>query len=491
MNQEYHLLQKHKEDSCVITPCDPSYQKARQGWNRAVQQFPSRIIYCRTAEDVAASVCLARKKGLPLRVRNGGHNYEGYSNGDCAVVIDVSKMNQLEINESAGLLRVGGGVNNRQLYEFVSTRGYPFPGGTCPTVGVSGYALGGGWGLSCRHLGLGCDSLEEVKLVNAEGELITANQRINQELFWACRGAGGGNFGVIVSMLFRLPQKVGCVTLIELDYLHAGAVRQKCFLETWSEWFAHADSRMTLQGRVYQTERDGAAMLLRGIFYGEPHEARQMLRGFFSLEPTGYSLSYVPFLEAVRILGSGYPPYEKFASVSRFACRNYIAEYASELTRMIQESPPGSVFSGLSLYALGGRVAETGVDETAFYYRNADMILWLETVWEEDRFAKENQCWIKERLPYLASITMGSYVNFPYRCLPCPLEEYYGPHVDRLRAVKLRYDPCNIFTFPQGIFPASICKKFRRRREFAEPLDETGEKNYREFRYAGSTEMMK
>jgi hypothetical protein len=422
-------------------------------------------------------------QGLPLRIRSGGHNYEGYSNGDCTVVIDVSEMNGLEIDESAGLLRIGGGVINRQLYAFVSSYGYPFPGGTCPTVGVSGYALGGGWGLSCRHLGLGCDSLEEVEMVDADGNLITASQTVNPELFWACRGAGGGNFGVVVSMLFRLPAKVERVTLIELDYLHAGAARQEDFLKAWGAWLQQADSRMTLLGRAYQTERDGSAMLLRGIFYGEPEEAEQMLQGFFALEPTAYSLAYVPFLEAVEIIGSSYPPYEKFSAVSRFASRENISTHASLLVRMIEERPPGSVFEGLSLYALGGKVAETGMDETAFYYRNTDSILWLETVWEDGRFAAENQRWVVERLPALASITTGAYVNFPYRCLPCPLEEYYGQHVDRLRAVKRQYDPCNVFTFPQGIFPCDTVAEHVERREYAEPFNETEERNYREFRY--------
>jgi hypothetical protein len=118
---------------------------------------------------------------------------------------------------------------------------------------------------------------------------------------------------------------------------------------------------------------------------------------------------------------------------------------------MIQDRPIGSVYMALSMYALGGRVAETPVGDTAFFYRNAKYIIWLETIWEERRYAEPNTEWIETRFPYLESITTGSYVNFPYGELDDYLEQYYGWHAGRLRAIKRKYDPLNIFTFPQGI----------------------------------------
>ena len=122
-----------------------------------------------------------------------------------------------------------------------------------------------------------------------------------------------------------------------------------------------------------------------------------------------------------------------------------------ELVGLIRRRAKGSVFAGLSMYALGGRVREVAEDETAFFYRKAHFIIWLETVWEEKRFAEENRDWVNERFPALASVTTGSYVNFPYNELPDYLEEYYGRHVRKLEWIKQKYDPCNIFSFPQGI----------------------------------------
>ena len=373
----------------IVTPFEPIYSEARQDFNRAIQQYPLIIVYCKNKKDVSNAVIWSRKHCVSIRIRGGGHNYEGYSNGDCTLVIDISRMNHMNIDECTNRLYVESGVTNRQVYDFVSSKGYPFPGGTCPTVGVSGYALGGGWGLSCRYFGLGCDSLEEIELVNYEGTVITANRMKNSDLFWACRGAGGGNFGVIISMIFRLPPQIDKVTLIEIDYLNVSAEEQEEFLYTWQEWLKTADERITLISRIYNSTHDGLAMLVRGIFYGEPQDARRIVADFLVLDDAKYNIEYVSFLEAVTIIGSAYPSSEKFQAVSRFVLRDFNSNEISELVGLIQERPRGSVFTGLSMYALGGRVSEVGRDDTAFFYRKAHFIIWLETVWEKNRYAEE------------------------------------------------------------------------------------------------------
>ena len=176
-----------------------------------------------------------------------------------------------------------------------------------------------------------------------------------------------------------------------------------------------------------------------------------MMTDFLALRGAEYSIEYMTFLEAITIIGSSYPPYEKFQSVSRFVLRDFTCTEKSELVDLISERPQGSVFAGISMYALGGRVSEIGTNDTAFYYRNANYIIWLETIWEESRYAKDNREWINMQFPYLESVTSGSYVNFPYGRLPDYLEEYYGDHANVLKKIKIKYDPYNIFSFPQGI----------------------------------------
>lgn len=435
----------------VVTPEDPEYNKLRQGYNRAIQKYPLAIVYCQNKNDVSNAVLWSRKHNVPLRIRTGGHNYEGYSSGDAALVIDLSELNAISLDEEANLLKVQSGVKNRQLYDFVSSKGYPFPGGTCPTVGVTGYTLGGGWGLSCRYLGLGCDSLVELEMVNFEGIIKKASSKQNSDLFWACRGAGGGNYGVVLSMTFRLPPKTDKVTLIELKYLHADQKKQALFLQAWQEWLKDADEKITLISRIYNSPGDGLAILARGIFYGPPKEAERIIAPLTELGGAEYSLEYLTFLEAITIVGDSYPPSEKFESASRFVLRDFTSYESSKIVELIRERPKGSVYAGLSLYALGGKVADASKNATAFFYRKARYIIWLETVFEDSRYTQANADWVCRKFKYLESVTEGSYVNFPYGGLTDYLEEYYGFHVGRLKKVKARYDPLDVFRFPQGI----------------------------------------
>lgn len=433
----------------IVTRHNPLYNEARQEWNRAIQKFPLAIVYCNDKKDVANAVVWSRQHCIPIRVRSGGHNYEGYSTGDEVLVIDVSNLNRLEICNN--YLYVGGGINNSQLYDFVSSQGYPFPGGTCPTVGLSGYASGGGWGLSCRLFGLGCDSLIELELVDANGKIIVANSVENKDLFWACRGAGGGNFGVIVSMVFRLPPKIENVTYFQFYYPNTDQAKQARFLEVWQDWLRDLDERMSLQANVYHSEEEEFAVYGRGLFYGGEAEAQKLLQPIISLGGCRVSLEYLSFTDAINQIEASYPASEMFQSTGRFVVRPLNPQEIYEAAELIRDVPVGSVYSALSLYALGGKVNDKNPYETAFFYRNAGYIMAIQTVWEDPQFEQGNRRWLGRKFRYLESVTQGSYVNFPYNNLVDYMEAYYGGNVHRLRTVKRRYDPENIFHFPQSI----------------------------------------
>ena len=433
----------------VITPENPIYQEARQVYNRAVQKFPSAIVYCQNIADVCHAVLWAKKHHICLRIRGGGHNYEGYSTGNEVLDIDLSDMKEIRINEDAHTVTLQSGVNNKDIYEAVSVYGYPFPGGTCSTVGVCGYTLGGGWGLSCRYLGLGCDSLIEVEVVDAKGCVITASLTDNKDLFWACRGGGGGNFGVVVSMTYRLPKKVDKVTYIDIRYPNADQDTQSWFLLSWQEWLMNADKRITMVSRIYNSEAEGTGIAAYGIFYGPPEAALGILSPLLSLGGVKYRFKHLTFLEAMTRIGCLYPPYKTFLSASRFVQRDFTDDECDHLASLIQKRPCGPIYTSLSFYALGGMVSQVSKDDTAFFYRKAHSITWLESVLKESRCSSAS--WFNSSFHYLEEITRGSYVNFPYSNLPCYLSEYYGEHVCRLKAIKEQYDPTHLFTFPQGI----------------------------------------
>lgn len=434
----------------VITPCSNEYEQARQEWNRAIQKFPMVLVYCYSVEDVRNAVCWAVCNGIKIRIRSGGHHYQGYSTGDDVLVIDVSHMKQLKLDEADNSVFLQSGVENREIYDYLGAREYPFPGGTCPTVGVSGYTLGGGWGYSSRYLGLGCDSLIALEMIDYQGNLLKAENNHNTDLFWACRGAGGGNFGIVTSMTFKLPAKIAQVTLIELEYLDASSSVMARFLNIWQEWLTALDQRMTINASLYNSGDDGKGIYGKGLFYGSASEAAQILQPF-EMSGVALSLKEMSFLEAMQQIQDVYPNSEKFQSTGRFVNRKYSMKELTIIAQLIDERAKGSVYCAVSVYALGGKVKEVGRECTAFYYRDASYIMGIQSVWEEDRYASINRFWLYKKFQYLKQLTSGSYVNFPYNCLADYEEEYYGENMCRLRQIARQYDPLNIFSFPQAI----------------------------------------
>lgn len=435
----------------VITKFHCEYEQARQEWNRSIQKFPLVIVYCYTNFDISNAIMWARKYKVNIRIRTGGHHYEGYSVGNNVLVIDISKMNCLEFIPKGQKLKMQGGVKNEQVYNFISSKGYPFPGGTCPTVGVSGYTLGGGWGYSCRKFGLGCDSLLEIELIDYRGNLIVANEQCNSDLFWACRGGGGGNFGVIVSMTFKLPLKVDKVTFVEIYWPTASSEIQQLFLEKWQKWLVNLDHRITLGVSLYNSVSEGLAIYGRGLFYGTPEEARDILQPLVCIDGGTINLEYISFLDAVEKIEASYPRSEQFKSTGRFVYRYYDRQEIKNIISLIQERASGSIFAAISLYALGGKVSSINKEDTAFFYRDAHYILGIQSIWENPIFKKDNVQWVEQRFNYIKTITQGSFINFPYSELKDYMSAYYGRNAGRLRKINKKYDPLNLFTFPQGI----------------------------------------
>jgi FAD/FMN-containing dehydrogenase len=447
----------------VVLPWDEGYGDARQEWNRRIQKFPRAIVYCEDKKDVSRCIEFARMRGVPLRVRGGGHHYEGYSIANGALVIDLSRMNAVSLED--GIVRAQGGATNAALYNAIAPTGDAFPGGACPTACLSGFTLGGGWGPSCRLLGLGCDSLAGVDLIDASGRSVSANSHCNQDLFWALRGGGGGNLGVVTGLTYRLPGiRPEAVTLVELYWPGADAFAQALFWATWQRWLESADERVTLQASICHAANaipkssafqepggEGFAVYSRGIFFGPPEEAKQAVTMLAELP--GGQAAYTPgtFSETMQRIGGDCPQYEKFKSAGRYVTRPFSPEQIARMVDTLREPPEGSVFTAYSLYALGGAVARRKPNETAFFFRDARYIAGIESVWEQDEAGEANIAWVNRSFPYLAGLTAGSYVCFPYSNLKDYMQAYYGGNANRLRRVKHLYDPCNVFCFQQSI----------------------------------------
>lgn len=433
----------------VVTKESPNYEECCLSWNRAIEKHPLVIVYCQENQDVIQAIKWAKQYGVPFRIRSGTHHYEGYSTGDQLLVIDVSCMNRIELNETT--VKVQGGVRNRELYEAVCGAGYPFPGGGCPTVGVAGYTLGGGWGYSSRLFGLGCDQLIEAEVITAEGQLIVANANQHEDLFWALRGSGGGNFGVVTSLTYRLPEKIEMATLINIDYEHVGFAKVVDVALRYQRFFKNLDRRLNLKMAMYNSETKGKGVKLTGLFYGSKEEAQDLLSLF--QDATDFDFYYMTVLQANREIQDSHPEFEMYRSGGRFIHRDYSADELLTMLDLIDERAQGSLYTAITFYGLGGAIADVEKDETAFYYRDASFILGFQSVWEDPKYRAINNEWVLERFNVLATYTRGSFINFPI-VQPGDYEKnYYGDNLEALKAVKRKYDPEGIFNFEQAIKP--------------------------------------
>ncbi|MDS0525119.1 FAD-binding oxidoreductase [Clostridium sp. SHJSY1] len=436
----------------VITQDNFSYEEDRKSWNRAIDKYPLAIVYCKNNEQVGNAIIWARQNLLEIRIRSGRHHYEGYSTGDDVVVIDVSKMNKISVDEEKNIVKIQGGVRNRELYDTLNNLGYPFPGGGCPTVGVPGLVLGGGWGYSSRLFGLACDSLIEAEIVDFKGNIIITSEKVNNDLFWALKGAGGGNFGIVTSMTFRLPKKIEMATLIDIDCLEARDEEIIKAYEVWENLFKDLDRRINLKMGIYNSLKKGPGVRITGVFYGTKEEAKSILVSFKTITKKEiFKLEYLTVLEVNRIIQDSHPPYEKYKSSGRFVYNDYTRYEIEKIIELVKERAEGAVYTAVSFYGLGGAVNDKDKKESAFYYRDAKFIMGFQSVWEESKYAQENIEWVKKKQRHINEITTGSYVSFPCAELEDYEREYYGENYYRLREIKRKYDSENVFNFPQSI----------------------------------------
>lgn len=427
------------------------YEKEIKSWNRAIKKYPLGIVFCKNIQDIKNALIWIKENKIPFTIRVGRHNYEGYSIENDALVIDLSKMKGIFIDEENKKVTIEGGVTNEDIYEALGNLDYPFPGGGCPTVGVVGLTLGGGWGYSSRLFGLTCDNLLEIKFLNSNGEIIIANEFLNKDLFWASKGCGGGNFGIVISMTFKLQNKIKKATLIDIDYKNADREELVYIIKTLQDKFKALDRRMNLKTAIYNSKEKGVGIKITGIFYGNKDEANEILLPFKFPSNIDFNLTYENALDVIRKIEYSHPPYEKYKSTGRFVFRDYSIGEIENLINIVSKKAEGAYYNAISFYGLGGAVEDINKEDSAFYYRDAKFIMGIQSVWEEDCFAEKNIKWVENNFKYVKSITEGSFINFPFKGLMDYEEDYYGKNKYKLRDVRKKYDKDRFFAFEQGI----------------------------------------
>jgi FAD/FMN-containing dehydrogenase len=444
----------------VILPADPGYDAARAIWNGAIDRRPACIARCTGVADVVAAVRFARERDLLVAVRSGGHGVGGHALCEGGLVIDLSPMKGIRVDPVARTARAEAGVLWGDLDRETQLHGLATVGGIVTHTGIAGLTLGGGLGWLMRKHGATVDNLVSVDLVTAAGELLTASEDENPDLFWGVRG-GGGNFGIVTSFEYRI-HPVGPIVL-------AGPIFHRLedapeVLRFYREFIAAAPDELTT---IFELEAGPALPFLPEDVHGKPIvmvsvcyagaaedgiEVVRPLKEFGSpiadkLEPKPYTALQSMFDPFVP---HGWHRYWKSVELPRLTdtAVDTLVEHASA-----QTSPR----SYCIVFQLGGALARVGEEETAFSQRTAAHNVNINAVWtEDDPHGERHVAWAREYFSAMQPHAGGRvYLNFLGDEGADRVRQAYGKRqYERLAALKRTYDPTNFFRLNQNIAPA-------------------------------------
>ncbi|MHB8466840.1 MAG: FAD-binding oxidoreductase [Acidimicrobiales bacterium] len=436
----------------LVRPGDDGYEEHRRVWNGMIDKRPALIARCRSNRDVVAAVNFARDHELLLAVRGGGHSFAGFSTCDGGLVIDLSPMQSVEVDADRKVARAEGGVTWSVFDAATHAHGLASTGGLISTTGIGGLTLGGGIGWLQRKCGLACDNLLAVELVTAAGETIRASEAENAELFWGLRG-GGGNFGVVTSLEFRLHP----VTEVAGGLLLFAASRAAEVMRFYRDYVRECPDELTtwlsaitapaadfvpadLQGK--------AALAVLACHCGDPTDAEQTLRPLRELGASVDLIESQPYPALQSMFDEEYP-----AGVRCYLKAGYTAELTDALIDAIVEHTAAmpSASSSFDFHHMGGAVARVADDATAYGDRRSAFCFNIVGVWPEADDDDVNRAWVRRFASALEPFgTGGVYVNFTAE--PGPVRASYGDRkYARLRVLKSRYDPTNLFRLNQNI----------------------------------------
>lgn len=417
--------------------------------------IPQAVVRCMSEKDVVTTVKWARQNGVALTTRSGGHSYAGYSSTN-ELLLDLSGFNNISINSSTGLATLDGGVRNRHAYSAFRQPSLAITHGRCKNVGVGGLVLGGGIGFNMRAQGLTCDQLVETRMITADGDIVVCSETENPDLFWAIRGAGGGNFGIHTSFTFK-PFAVTQVTRFKIEW----ANNPQLVYIRLQEVLLAAPNTLGAKVSIELTKvrsRDGSIVTkpivsLYGQFKGDIAEFKSIIAPVNAVSGATFEdILIQDYWDAQEFLSEEGVP-EFVHERCRFAFEPLSEAAIASIFIKLSEWPGTSGTAIFKYFLLGGAVGNKAPEETAFFARNAKMITSIELSWKEgDQNLFGNKQWLDEfHLMMTAFTSQYSYVNFIDRNEVDFLETYYGPALPKLKAIKKLVDPKNHFRFPQGI----------------------------------------
>lgn len=433
----------------LILPDDAGYEGARRVWNGMIDKRPSGIVRCADADDVVASLLFAKQRGLRVAVRGGGHNIAGNGTCDRGLVIDLSPMSSVEVDQARLRARVGGGATISQLDAATQRVGLATTGGIMPTTGVGGFTLGGGLGVLMRSYGLACDNLLSADLVTADGQRVRASEHENADLFWALRG-GGGNFGVVTSFEFQL-HEVGQLLTARIAHRWSNA---REVLRFFRDFLAQASDQLVAYQTLGSDDDEQPTVYLRAHWHGPTAEGESVLAPLLNFgSPITSDLTYMPYLDVQKLPEPAFPP-----GRLNYWKANFVDALSDELIDVMIDGFTGvpSAYSMIALEQMGGAVLRVPEGATAFQHRKAEFSLLILAGWDDPVASDPNVAWARqiwERTRQLSSTAV--YVNYLGTEGNQRIQDAYGVNHARLMEIKRAYDPDNFFRLNQNIAPAS------------------------------------
>jgi FAD/FMN-containing dehydrogenase len=438
----------------VITPEHGSYDEARQVFYGGFDARPSLIVKAATARDVARVVSLAGESGLELAVRSGGHSLAGHGVSEGGIVLDLSEMKGLDIDVEGRTAWAEAGLTAAEYTNAVGVHGLATGFGDAGSVGIGGITLGGGVGFLARKHGLTIDSLLAAEVVTADGLLLHADEGNHPDLFWAIRG-GGGNFGVATRFHFRLHDVEsfygGILILPATPEVIAGYVVEA---QNAPEELSGIANVMTAPPMPFLPEEVHGQLVMMSIlaYVGPADEGERTIDRFRDLAtpiadmvgPRSYPEMYMPEEEGLHPLVSG---------------RNLFLDGFDQTmaeTAIDHIGRSTAMMSVTQLRVLGGAMGRVPSEATAFAHRDRALMVNVGAIYEDPADAATHEAWVDGLATTLSQGSTGAYVGFLGDEGESRVQEAYpGKTWDRLRDIKLRYDPTNLFHLNQNIPPSA------------------------------------
>lgn len=444
---------KTKLTGRVIFRGDPGYESARKNWDPHTNRFPKVFVFAQRTQDVANAIKWARENHVPIRARSGRHALEtNLSQVNGGIVIDVSEMKKIKLNKKNGTVIVETGNRVGRIANTLAAQGFIAPFGDSPTVGIGGITLGGGIGPLQRTIGLISDNLIELEMVDANGKVIVANKKQNADLLWASRGGGGGNFGIYTRYKFKVRRAPAKATVFKITWPWNQFEK---VLKAWQQWAPSVDTRLGSELNI--GPKKGGNVMMEGLFLGSKTEALRLLKPLTSVgTPTESIIRLLPYTEAVKFLLPPDPVLtQRFSNQfsSGFGKRPF-PDKAIKVMRDFLEKAEANSTAGFFFLNWGGAVSRVSPKATAFFWRKAKFYVEWNTSWIKPSDAARNIALTRNTRRKLQPFIVGSYINVPDQGIKNSGPVYYGANFPRLRKVKAKYDPQNVFRNPQSIPPA-------------------------------------